>query len=314
MHRVPDIPIWDMKVPTVLYDLQVGKKCDVNPIDFQAHFHVIQDSYKDHQFLFTDGSKDGHRVGCAVVSGGRFHRERLPDSASVYTAELRAIHLAIQYALQSRRDKFVVCVDSMSCLQAIENRTIDHPIVLDILENYYSLRDRNKDLLFCWVPSHVGIRGNEFADDNARSALDGRPENMALPFSDYRPIVKEHVRLQWANFWSQQVDNKLYAVQPTLGCWRHSGREKRREELILSRIRIGHTYLTHRYLLVGEDPPECISCQARLTVRHILVHCAEYTHIRDRYFDVQTLQELLDNIDPNIIMNFVREAGLFFLL
>ena len=30
----------------------------------------------------------------------------------------------------------------------------------------------NKDIIFCCVPSHVGIKGNEKADSAAKSALD----------------------------------------------------------------------------------------------------------------------------------------------
>ena len=43
----------------------------------------------------------------------------------------------------------------------------------------------------------------------------------------------------------------------------------RREESVLTRIRIGHTHLTHCFLLRGEDPPQCIACDCHLTVKHI---------------------------------------------
>ena len=43
----------------------------------------------------TDGSKEGDRVGCAVVFGWQSVMECLPDMASIYTAELRAIYLAL---------------------------------------------------------------------------------------------------------------------------------------------------------------------------------------------------------------------------
>ena len=164
------------------------------------------------------------------------------------------------------------------------------------------------------MPSHVGIRGNELADNVAKAALNDRPQNMVLPYSDHRPIISTYLRKQWFDFWSLQVHNKLHSVQPTLGSCLWVCREKRREELVLCRIRIGHTYLTHRYLLVGDDQPECVSCQEPLTVSHILVHCAEYTHVRQLYFEVQSLQELLDEIEPMLIINFLREAGLLFLI
>ena len=78
-----------------------------------------------------------------------------------------------------------------------------------------------------------------------------------------------------------------------LGCGSLSNRDRRREQLVLWRLRLGHTYITHRYLLAGDDPPVCISCQENLTVEHTLIHCAEYFHVRIQCFDVDNLRDLL---------------------
>jgi len=40
------------------------------------------------------------------------------------------------------------------------------------------------------------------------------------------------------------------------------------DEIIIHRLRIGHTYPMRRYLLRGET-----ACQVVLTVEHILLHC-----------------------------------------
>jgi len=112
----------------------------------------------------------------------------------------------------------------------------------------------------------------------------------------------------------KQVHNKLQSVHPTLGCYPLSNRERRREQIVLCRLHIGHTYLTHRYLLAGEYPPVCVSCAERLTVEHILIHCAEYVHIRFNYFNVNTLRELFDTVSPELIINFIQRAGLLYLV
>ena len=60
----------------------------------------------------------------------------------------------------------------------------------------------------------------------------------------------------------------------------------RRDELIIHRLRIEHTHLTHAFLLMKEDPPECIHLvvQAPLTVDHILLKSIEFQLIREKYF------------------------------
>ena len=112
----------------------------------------------------------------------------MPGQASIYTAELCAIQLALDVVNNSNEDKYIICVDSLSCLQAIEQQHIDHPLVLDVLEKYSALI--NKTVLFCWVPSHVGIRGNELADAAAKAALNETLTIMTLPYSDFNPLVK----------------------------------------------------------------------------------------------------------------------------
>jgi ABC-type sugar transport system permease subunit len=66
-----------------------------------------------------------------------------------------------------------------------------------------------------------------------------------------------------------------------------------REQLVFC-LHTGHAYLRHIYLLDGDDPAVCVSCQERLAVEHILrhVHCAEYIpeyiHICYNYLTVAT--------------------------
>ena len=83
----------------------------------------------------------------------------------------------------------------------------------------------------------MGIRGNELADAAAKAALNERLTIMTLPYSDFKPLVKRFIRGKWSDFWATQINNKLHSVQPTLGCGSLSNRDRRREQLVLCRLR-----------------------------------------------------------------------------
>lgn len=61
---------------------------------------------------------------------------------------------------------------------------------------------------------------------------------------------------------------------------------KRREKLIINRIRIGHTRLTHGYLMTKEEKLMCTTCGTELSVKHIFTECLQYT---DELYILNTL-------------------------
>ena len=52
------------------------------------------------------------------------------------------------------------------------------------------------------------------------------------------------------------VANKLHSVKPVLGDWQSSYRRCRKDEVVLCRARIGHTYMTHSYIIKKYPPPQ----------------------------------------------------------
>ena len=69
-------------------------------------------------------------------------------------------------------------------------------------------------------------------------------------------MINNFQRNVWQQSWSDPAsqNNKLFTVT-SLGEWLPGLRTNRREEIILARLRIGHSYITHSYLLKGEEEP-----------------------------------------------------------
>ena len=89
---------------------------------------------------------------------------RLPDSASVFTAEVWAITKALEQIKDSIASKYIVFIDSLSRLQVLHHMKLEHPLIGMVIRKCIFLNFAKKDIVFCWVPSHNGIKGNEKAD------------------------------------------------------------------------------------------------------------------------------------------------------
>ena len=59
---------------------------------------------------------------------------------------------------------------------------------------------------------------------------------------------------------------------------------KRQENTVLNRLHIGHSYLTHSFILRKEEAAVCVACNAVITVKHILIECADLLEIRKGIF------------------------------
>ncbi|KAJ4447441.1 hypothetical protein ANN_09448 [Periplaneta americana] len=161
---------------------------------------------------------------------------------------------------------------------------------------FHSLLSSGSDVGVVWVPGHVGIRGNETADAGARdAALNGTLVYWRERWQDVVTYIRNCIRRDWEEKWSAQAGNKLRPIKNTVREWDSSSRASRRDEVILTRLRIGHCRLTHGHLLSGEPPPECDTCHALLTVEHFLLHCRKYDLPRRQYAIRPTLRDALGN-------------------
>ena len=86
-------------------------------------------------------------------------------------------------------------------------------------------------------------------------------------------------------------------------------------ETVLVQLRLGHTNITHIYLMKGQtEPPECDRCRVTITVKHLLLECRKYVTIRNKYFRNPTLSDMLaESSDFSIdkLVLYLKETNLF---
>lgn len=130
-----------------------------------------------------------------------------------------------------------------------------------------------------WIPSHVGISGNDRADVAAREAIQGDTINVRISVGEFRQIVKLKNKEQWQSNWDLVTNNKLRLIEPSIKPCKCIG-DTRRNQVVLIRLRIDHTRLTLSYLFNNIPPPHCESCGESVSVEHILVQYQKFLRPR----------------------------------
>ena len=139
---------------------------------------------------------------------------------------------------------------------------------------------------------------------------------MIIPPKDYGSIIRKAMYEKWQRIWDgTDPNNKLKEIKSKVHEWSSSISDNRRTEVTMTRLRIGHTHLTHSFLMtMPHDPiPMCDGCGAQQSVKHFIKQCPALARARDRYFRNKTLKEILgegpDSSVTNVIA-YLREVEL----
>ena len=158
----------------------------------------------------------------------------------------------------------------MSAVESLRCKTFKTKNV----KRFYNLLKKippQTQLVIAWVPSHVGISGNEKADRLAKAALTSSlAAHSQVCWSDLKPRVDRYICTAWQALWNNETRNKLYEILPNVkeSLCNTTQSLYRKQETVMTRLRIGHTWITHSYLLKKEDQPFCHACDNPFTVKH----------------------------------------------
>ena len=83
-----------------------------------------------------------------------------------------------------------------------------------------------------------------------------------------------------------------------------------KEDTVLNRLHIGHSYFTHSFLLKREEPRVCVACNTSITVKHILIECADLVGLGKKYFWKRSLYSLFRNVNPEKKNDYLKDIGM----
>jgi len=129
-------------------------------------------------------------------------------------------------------------------------------------------------IAFIWTPGHIGFLDHDAVDQAAKQAstLTSITDKQYLPDTDYKSYYRSRITNpgKLTGNPNNQISFSL-SKKETIS-WTSSKRESRRKEVIITRLRIGHTCITLPYLINLNIilPPSCPYCQSDgLTAEHI---------------------------------------------
>ena len=161
----------------------------------------------------------------------------------------------------------------MSGLQAIEGGDTENPFICHIMNLLWLLSNKGTHVRFCWIPSHCGIEGNEKVDQLAKETLNQDRLIGKCPLYGFE--TNSHIQKLVQTKWDVAVHGRdLYLMKPTLGPPKKIQHLTRAEEVVITRLRIGHTKATKSHILSRGPPTACHHCGQTLTIEHMLLECA----------------------------------------
>ena len=164
--------------------------------------------------IYTDGCKfeDGDTGAAYVVlhPNGRkeVRKHRLDHACSVFQAELLALDEAVLWVLKHKPGDVTIYSDSESSLKALQQRSNSHPLVRTIHQKISSvLKSSPSSLRFVWVKAHIGVLGNEAADEAAKQAakIHKAKEYTNFPLSHAKRAIRQELRQEWEDEYTSSV-------------------------------------------------------------------------------------------------------------
>lgn len=145
---------------------------------------------------------------------------------------------------------------------------------------------------FLWVPTHVGVKGNEEPDTLAKEALKEPDSNITVKMSkaETKGLISTIVKKNWQRIWENEVRGRhMSSIQGNVGVERRTI-NNRKKDVTMTRLWIGHTTLNQSlYTIWKHETSKCDNCRLPETVKHVLLECTAYN--RERLQLLQALKE-----------------------
>ncbi|GFS64682.1 putative RNA-directed DNA polymerase from transposon BS [Trichonephila clavipes] len=203
----PGLPQEKIRCPVFpAFVLEFGKRAETPQLEKELSqaLEIINKIPATAMQIYTDGSKDEQNScgsGIFIKAPNCSHNIKIRNSdfCSVFRSELIAIDEALRIikTMTSPDEIWILC-DSRSAIQHLSDWTnVGDKTSVSILKNLKELSQQH-EIYFQWIPSHIGLFGNDTADLLAK---EGVTENLmsrrTLTFSEIFSKTKSLIQELW---------------------------------------------------------------------------------------------------------------------
>lgn len=295
-------PVNPIHIRPVIYECTLMKamtKSSSLEIELKAAaLETIYTRYPNNNWIhiYTDGSKMNDSVGVGVYSEYFAFYAALGPFRTNFDGELEAIRIATeQINVRSvQLNNIVIFSDSISAIQAISAHNVAESKIIDSCRrNIDLLSSKGMTVVLQWIPSHVGINGNEWADRLAKKGTDILQSqiNSEVPFLSIKRIIKSVVKKNFEKNLFEEIKNKK---------WRDAidkiPDSPRSIAVAAFRLETGHDCLAkHLYRIGVYSSPLCTLCNQNIEMdKDHLQNCTSLNeeNLYNRYWQARGQMQL----------------------
>ena len=286
--------IYPWLIPSLSVDLGLSKvmrKKETNPVvQKQTTLEYLENHYKNHTKIYTDGSKTNNLTAAGIYweDIDQFTKIRLDNDLSITSAESFAI-LACLRLLETKNiphnNKILILSDSKStlqnCIKEIE-RTERPDIMLRIALQSYNFHKQGIEITFLWIPAHCGLEGNENADEAAKLGIENHLINTSIGLShkEYQGLFKREISFKtWQRYW-QNSNCKTSTYFPNVNIGNKLSHILRRNRK-LARIILNRPY----FWPYPNFNKLCLKCDVINDVHHVIMECKKNKEERKKLYE-----------------------------
>ena len=260
------------------------------------HDELINSTPVNTMTIYTDGSGIMEKIGAAAYNQtlnemAHQHLGRYSEY-NVYSAELTALDLGVTMWQNHVHDypQCYIFIDSQAACSSIQQprRQSGQCILTSILDRFDQIMEYNpqRKLKIIWIPGHMDIEGNEYADQEAkRAAIDPTARQFRHPPLKSSRIqqIKAMAKSQWNRQWIENTKTSKHLRRITskqgiqLGSKLYNSISGRKTCAQVAQLRTGHCGLNKYLHRFGKRySPYCSCGYAKETVEHFILECPNY--------------------------------------